>query len=281
MTKSKKETSDTQNGFSLISNEKLLALYSTMLKCRMIQERAHLLRKPGKLNGNGYAAAGQEAATVSVAIDLLQEDTVCAIPGDITPLFIKGLPLKKLIAQGGTMNAADDIADQLKAATDAALANKTRQNKRIVVVFRNRECTGHSAWQGAMEFAGDNSLPMLFVSRNTFPSEPLSADPQAKAGRISLKKKACGFPAINVDGNDAVAVYRVATEAISHARKGDGPTLIDCQSWTAGDGVVNDDPLMNMEQYLTRKSLFSEKLKRQVADGFRKRLDVACQAWTN
>lgn len=282
MTKSKEKTSGTQNGFSLISNEKLLALYSAMLKCRMLQERAHALFKHSKFNGNGYAAAGQEAATVGVAIDLLPEDTVCAIPGDIIPLFIKGSPLKKLIAhRGDTINAFPDIAVQLKAATDAALANKTRENKRIVVALCNRECTGLSAWQGAMEFAGDNALPMLFVSRNTFSAETPAPDPQTKARGIPLKKRACGFPTINVDGNDAVAVYRVACEAIAHARKGDGPTLIECQSWMAGDGMVNGDPLLNMEQYLMRKSLFSEKLKRHVADGFRKKLDVACQAWTN
>jgi pyruvate dehydrogenase E1 component alpha subunit len=62
------------------------------------------------------------------------------------------------------------------------------------------------------------------------------------------------LPSISVDGNDVVAVYRVATEAIAHARKGHGPTLIDCQLVNPGD------PLQNMKKYLMRKGLVDEKV---------------------
>jgi TPP-dependent pyruvate/acetoin dehydrogenase alpha subunit len=75
-----------------------------------------------------------------------------------------------------------------------------------------------------------------------------------------------------VEGNDAVAVYRVACEAVAHARKGDGPTLIVCQRWQEGD------PLQNMENYLDRKGLFSEKFRRQVESGFLAKLDAAIGA---
>ena len=86
-----------------------------------------------------------------------------------------------------------------------------------------------------------------------------------------MKTKACSFPVIAVDGNDAVAVYRVASEAIAHARKGDGPTLIECIRTKAGD------PLLNMEKYLVRKGLFSEEFKRKVAAGCSEKLDAALQ----
>jgi TPP-dependent pyruvate/acetoin dehydrogenase alpha subunit len=75
-----------------------------------------------------------------------------------------------------------------------------------------------------------------------------------------------------VEGIDAVAVYRVACEAIAHARKGDGPTLIVCQRWQEGD------PLQNMENYLDRKGLFSEKFRRRVESGFLAKLDAAIGA---
>jgi pyruvate dehydrogenase E1 component alpha subunit len=72
-----------------------------------------------------------------------------------------------------------------------------------------------------------------------------------------------------VESNDAVAVYRVSCEAIAHARKGDGPTLIECKCCQEGD------PLRNMETYLDRKGLFSEKFKRQVESGFLEELAAA------
>jgi pyruvate dehydrogenase E1 component alpha subunit len=67
-----------------------------------------------------------------------------------------------------------------------------------------------------------------------------------------------------VDGNDVVAVYRVATEAIVHARKGNGPTLIECRF----DRSEAHDPILKMEAYLLRKGLFSEELKIEATAGF-------------
>ena len=65
---------------------------------------------------------------------------------------------------------------------------------------------------------------------------------------------------IPVDGADVVAVYRVATESISHARRGNGPTLIDCLPYCI-EGEPKDDPLRKMEVYLSHKGLFDPKLK--------------------
>ncbi len=71
-----------------------------------------------------------------------------------------------------------------------------------------------------------------------------------------------------------VAVYRVSTEAITHARKGNGPTLIEC----IFEPSEIRDPLLKMEAYLTRKGLFSEEWKRQVAVAFKRELDNAIEA---
>ncbi|MGA3263179.1 MAG: thiamine pyrophosphate-dependent enzyme [Terracidiphilus sp.] len=278
-TKSKEQSPCVHNGFSLISNQKLLALYSTMLKCRMIEERIRILIKQNRFTGNGYAALGQEATAAGVAIDLLPEDTASAFPGDLIPLFIKGLPLEKLFARlFSASRPSTTIAAQLHIATGAALANKASKNKKIAVVFCSRECTSHSSWQEALNSAGVHALPILFVSRSTLPAPAASFDPQTKATRMRLKTKACSFPTITVDGNDAVAVYRAACEAIAHARMGDGPTLIECLCWKDGDPTLNDDPLLSMEKYLMRKGLFKEEFKRKIAAEFSRDLDAASLA---
>ncbi len=85
-----------QNGFSLISNEKLLQLYSMMLKCQAIRERLGFLINEGKLTVNLETSCGP--ATVGLIVDLLPEDTIAPHPGDIIPLFIRGLSLKELFA---------------------------------------------------------------------------------------------------------------------------------------------------------------------------------------
>jgi pyruvate dehydrogenase E1 component alpha subunit len=115
---------------------------------------------------------------------------------------------------------------------------------------------------------------MIFVSRKTMPPEPPVVESPTKKNGIDLKTEACAFPAIAVDGSDAVAVYRVAHEAIAHARMGHGPTLIECLT----DGSNPADPILNMEKYLIRKGLFTEELKTEVIGGFSRELDAALEA---
>ena len=86
-----------------------------------------------------------------------------------------------------------------------------------------------------------------------------------------------------VDGDDAVAVYRVATEAIAHARRGGRPTLIECKPWPLADAQPGKrrkptDPISNMETYLTRKGLFDKKFKSAVTTAFRRELNAAIHA---
>ncbi len=261
MTPKTKETSvltaapSIQNGFSLIPNEKLIQLYTTMLNCRAIHDRLRILSKENKLAVNLDASSSQEAATVGLMIDLLPEDTIAPHPGDIIPFFISGLPLEVLLRSlFRPIAPAPSVGDQLKTATEAAMRNKRSNNKKIAVVVSN-ESTSPGPWQKALASADSHNLPVIFLSLNHIP----------------LKTKKHCLPAVTVDGNDAVAVYRVACEAIAHARLGNGPTLIECQPYVLDPG----DPILNMEKYLTRKGIFSTDFKNEVAAEFRNELDAA------
>jgi TPP-dependent pyruvate/acetoin dehydrogenase alpha subunit len=253
-----------QNGFSLISNDKLLQLYATMLKCRAIHERLRILFKENKLAldldlaASLNACSGQEAAFVGVTIDLLPEDTISPHPGDIIPFFISGLPLQELLSSlFRPVSPKSSIADQLKTATKAAMHNKLSNNKKIAVAISN-ESTSSGPWQKALASAELHDLPSVFLSWNHIP----------------LKTKGHRLPAITVDGNDVVAVYRVACEAIAHARMGNGPTLIECQPY-----VLNpDDPILNMDKYLIRKGIFSNEFKQGIAAKFSIEFDTAAKS---
>ena len=259
-----------KNGFSLISEGKLLAIYSAMLKCRMLQERMRILLRMNHLNGNNVA--GQEAAVAGVVIDLLPEDSIRSYPNDLIHFFIRDLrlgggSLERVFMQSLNSAPALSISEQLKLAIDDAIVCKANNNNRITVIFYSSEYIYHDSLLEALRVAGTNRLPILFVLQEA--NARVSAEPKSNGGRIRTNAKTYGFPAIAVEGNDAVAVYRVACEAIAHARKGDGPTLIECQRWQDGD------PLLNMETYLDLKGLFSEEYKRHVEAGFLEELDAA------
>jgi TPP-dependent pyruvate/acetoin dehydrogenase alpha subunit len=269
-----------KNGLSLISSEKLLQLYSTMLKCRIIEDRTRILFKQNNFTAKYDFAADREAVAVGVAIDLFPEDTIVPAHGDLIPFFINGLPLETLLrGLFCPIAPASGIAARLNLATDAAMANKLNKNNRIAVVISAGERASLGPWQKALSFAGLHGLPMIFVSWMK---------------SIPLKTDAYGFPAITVDGNDVVAVYRVASEAIAHTRKGNGPTLIECQTDRSddhsgiGSGQFSDpaevecwkagDPILKMEKYLIRKGLFSEEFKKQIAGEFSKELNAAIES---
>jgi pyruvate dehydrogenase E1 component alpha subunit len=289
--KAKQESAAAGNGFMLISGEKLLALYADLLQCRMILEREQAFAQRGALTGNGGDRAGQEAVVVGVAIDLLPEDTVCSAQGGSIARFVKGVALDSLFR-----DALDGVGspDRIRRAMDAAMVSKREQNGKIAVVFSGGGAALPESWHEAMNFACIDKLPVLFVSQNGMLPDPLSVKRQVKSENATDKTAPCGLPSITVDGNDVVAVYRVASEAITHARMGHGPTLIECRTFRlsgpaamgAGKGPrpdevalrATDDPILNMEKYLTGKGLFSEEFKRRVALGFSKELEAVLGA---
>jgi TPP-dependent pyruvate/acetoin dehydrogenase alpha subunit len=254
------ESVSSQDGFSLISNQKLVQLYATMLKYHMLEERmkagrSHNLAKQSEPGGHWHLTSGREAATVGVLIDLVSEDTVVSAPGSLVPRFVKGLPLNEMFEALNSPAAAPSQAGPwLQGAIIAAEAHKENKNKKIAVAFSGRGAATSLSWKNALAHALLHRLPMIFVSWN-----PLRAHPM-------------DFPTIAVDGDDVVAVYRVASESIAHARQGLGPTLIECKRWQGPGPVLN--PIRNMEKYLTRKGLFNAVTKAEIAADFQKELDA-------
>jgi pyruvate dehydrogenase E1 component alpha subunit len=164
------------------------------------------------------------------------------------------------------------LAAQLERAIEVATANKKARNKRIVVAFCGNSTASPEPLHHAMRQAGKRDLPILLVCNSDSESE-----------EVCRKAQECDFPGVIVDGDDAIAVYRVATEAMAHARRGSGPTLIDCKPWVLpgqepAKSRATHDPLLRMEQYLTRKGLFDKKFKSKVTASFRRELESAINA---
>lgn len=224
MTKSNRDLATAEEGFSLISNQKLLSLYTTMLACRRIAEQAGNIRAIRSAD----SVQGHEASVVGTAIDLLPQDTATHT---LSP-----------DAAFAAANSSVTISPSLKQAVRSAADSKSGQ---ITVVLAGGKLVAQPAWHKALALAADKRLPILFVVLSG------RAGSNAEAGELHIPQteNEPSLPLINVDGNDVVAVYRVATEAITHARKGHGPALIDCRPSTASD------PIENMRKYLIGKGI--------------------------
>jgi pyruvate dehydrogenase E1 component alpha subunit len=290
-----------QNGFSLISSGKLIELYAAMVKSRMVVERAGLLKQKGVLASDLDASRGREAAIAGVGVDLLPEDILSPSQCDLASTVIKGMALDRMFLRlAGTGNGKArpktklrfdakanviapnlDLPARLDAACSSAAAHKAAKNCRIVVVTCGDGATSLGSWREALMYAGLHALPIIFVWHN----DALDAreGPHDGVGGASPTTPDRNVPAITVDGGDAVAVYRVASESIDRARRLRGPTVIE--SIHAGSNAlakapngrknVGSDPIGAMETYLIGKGLFSPKMKRNIAAAFTRELDAA------
>jgi TPP-dependent pyruvate/acetoin dehydrogenase alpha subunit len=291
-----KDTDRLLEGFSLISDEKLIALYANLLKCRMVEQRL----ANGGAHRNYSSSRGHEAGAVGVSIDLSSGDAMCSPDHGIVTGFRKDPPIEAILLMAGahgltrrshsgsnSLNGngvAPGMATRThtEAAIGAALASKTRKNGRIAVVFG--QSAASELWKEALHIASLHGLPMIFVNREHHKRSLAVRTPGESTRNRSVNPETPWFPDIVVDSDDVVAVYRVANEAISRARLGRGPTLIECQPFrlkgTTGEGNRSGnsrhtlDPISNMETYLRRKGLFQRHLKSDILAEFTKELDA-------
>src|SRR5438876_2611699 len=298
------------NGAEPLSAELLKRLYSYMLKCRTVEERARVLFKQGKFAGNYYAAVGQEATEVGCSIDLEEQDCIAPSHRDFISHIMKGTPLKFMFAQLYARKTSPDqgrsspahcgyaplniitpastIAAQLNIGTGVALAYKMQKKDDIVMAFSGEGSTSLGFWHEAVNFAAVHQLPIVYVVQNNLWAESVNVKLQCRIEDLSEKAGGYGMPGITVDGNDAVAVYRVASEAINRARNGGGPTLIECKTYRwYGHSEIDPakyrdpaeveywksrDPIPFMENYLQKYKLWSDGFKQGILDEFLKEL---------
>lgn len=278
----------------LISHEKLRQLYTMMLQGRVLDERARILEKQAGFENDQCPFAGLEATAVGAAIDLRPADTLAPSRHDFILSYLKGVPLTALFSHLYRHNtrpangrsapqdcgyaplnivlAASTVAAQLEVCIDIAFASQRKKNDNVVMVFSGERSIPLHDWHDALRFAGQRSLPIVFVRQGYLSAGSVSVELASAGEDNSSETVGYGFPGITVDGNDAVAVYRVAQEAIERARSGGGPTLIEAQNLP---GYGFSDPIAAMESYLTGKGLFSEGWKKEIMALFQRELDAA------
>lgn len=279
-------------GGSLISDAKLKQLYATMVQCRLLTERVSRLR--GQPAGRSlYAASmGQEAIATGCVVDLQPADTVVLAPQDSLASLVKGVPLSEICSllyqprtsphgKHNIIPASASPARQIDAAVDAARAYQRKKSDNVVVAFTGQAGNTFGHWHKAIELAAKRSLSIIFVAENN-PWAGTTAPEEDE--EFSDRARGYGLPVITVDGNDVVAVYRVAYESLERVRQGGGPVLVEGKTYrlvgrAAKPGAWRSqrDPLTHMERYLKAKKLFTPRAKKQIVQEFSRELDAAVQ----
>ncbi len=300
---------------SRYSPELLLGLYRMMVKCRMCDEKARILFRQGKYAGNFYSNVGQEAGEVGAGYSLRPDDWVAPSHRDWTANIIKGAPLNLCFAQLygkadspdrgkstpahmgypplSVITPASTIAAQLMIGTGVAWGLKRQGKDSVVVAYCGDGATSIGWFHEALNFAGVHRLAVLYVVQNNLWAESVPLRLQTALSDLSDRAKGHGIAGVSVDGNDILAVYDAATEAIARAREGQGPTVLECKTYRwYGHSEIDPakyrlkeeveawkkkDPIPRFEKYLADHKLLNETSKKQIRDETSHEIDEAVE----
>lgn len=286
-----------------IPDATLAQMFEVMLRTRILTRLAHVVRLGARM-----AAMGEEATQLAVA-PLAAGDWVFPGRCDHGAWLWRGYTVQQFVDQ--TLGAADDpskgrqapahhaarwlnlvsisspAGTQIPQAAGAAHAARRLGRDDVMMTLFGEAATSTGEFHVGMNFAAVWKAPCVLVCRNSGWAGGAQAV-QTAARTIAAKAIGYGMPGVRVDGNDALAVWQVASEAIARARAGDGPTLIEALthvifrvadppgggSWLDMIPTVSEfredpspkDPLHRLRGYLRHVGLWSERGETELAE---------------
>jgi TPP-dependent pyruvate/acetoin dehydrogenase alpha subunit len=246
----------------LISNEQIRHLYVTLLRTRLLRER-------NRLKTTAAPLVAREALVTGTVTHLKEQDALMPVFGDQLAALARGHSVRRVLSSSaleGVLASHNAPGTRFALATGYAMAR--RGTGEITLAFSGPGITSLDALRPTLAYAAQHKLGIVFVIETAAHADVSSARHTAPLGLY-------GIP---VDGNDVVALYRVAQESIQRARRGVGPTLIDCKPWPLAskpDGSA--DPVRRLEAALERRGLGTGKLKERTIASFRRELTAGVQ----
>ncbi len=246
-----------------ISRKVLLKLYIAMVRIRFCEESfvQPILRK--EIIGPVHLYSGEEAIAAGICANLEEKDYIFGTHRSHGHFLAKGGLMNELVAEvycketgcakgrGGSMHvtcpekgmigAAPIVAGTISLALGAALATKIRKDNRVVVSFFGDGATGEGVLYESLNFAALKKLPIIFACENNFYSTHLSLKECRYEKNISKIGYSFGVPSYKVDGNNVLAVYKIAKSAVSACRKNKGPVFIEFSTYRLRGHVGPDD----------------------------------------
>ncbi len=232
----------------------LQAMYRSMLVGRRLDERMVRLQRQGRI-GTFAPIKGQEASQVGSAFAIRPQDWMVPSFRETAAMVQRGWPIERILAffagylEGGQpgpeqrdLPIAIPVATQLPHAVGLAYAAQYRGDDAVVMVYFGDGATSEGDFHEAANFAGVWGLPVVFVCQNNQWAISVPLKKQTHSRTLAQKALAYGFPGLQVDGNDVLAVFAASREAVERARAGAGPTLIECVTYRLAMHTTADDP---------------------------------------
>ena len=246
-----------------LPKDTLLYLYRTMVQVREFDRRMLALQRQGRIGFYG-PILGQEAATVASVAALEPQDWIWPALREGAAAMMRGLPLAQAVAQlignahdrckgrqmpchytvkeGHYVSMSSVIGTQISHAVGAAMAAKIRRDPTVMLGYMGDGATSSNDFHAGMNFAAVMQAPVVLFCQNNHWAISVPLAQQSASETIAIKAKAYGMPGLRVDGNDVLACYVATKAAVDRARRGEGPTLVECLTYRLGGHSSSDDP---------------------------------------
>jgi len=246
-----------------LARDASLTMYYFLRLTRALEERLGILYRQGKILGGVYLSTGQEAVSVGAASALGPADVIVPSHRDLGAHLVRGIEPREVLAQylgrvGGPSRGRDGnvhfgdvrrnsvaflspMADGIPVATGVALAMKQEGTGRIAMTWFGEGAASRGDFHEGVNLAAVLRVPVVFLCNNNQFAYSTPLERQTVVPDIASRATGYGIPGVTVDGNDILAVHDAAQEAVSRARRGEGPSLIECKTMRIRGHSEHDD----------------------------------------
>jgi pyruvate dehydrogenase E1 component alpha subunit len=291
----------------------MLEMYRKMIRIRLFEEKARTLTLEGRMYSGLHLYIGEEAIAAGVCSCLRETDCITSTHRGHGHCIAKGADTKRMMAElygkatgyckgkGGSMHIADIskgiigangiVGAGLPIAAGVSFAQKYNGEDNVTVAFFGDGASNRGTFHESMNMAASQRLPLIFACENNNYAMSTSFGYHSNNKTIAQRAQAYDIPGARVDGNDVLAVYDAAAEAVERARAGGGPTLLEFTTWRHYGHFLNDpqhyknpedqerwladDPIPRFEKRMTEDGSFSQTELDMVRAGITEELEQA------
>lgn len=296
-----------------ISEERLLAIYRTMVRIRLFETKVGELFAANQIPGFVHLSIGQEGSSVGACSALRPDDYITSTHRGHGHMIAKGADIRRMMAElfgkrdgcckgkGGSMHIADFgigvlgangvVAGGFPIAVGAGLSAKLRGTDQVTLCFFGDGASNRGPFHEALNMASIWKLPVIFMCENNQYASTTSASYSLSVTDVSTRAAGYGMPGLTVPGSDVLKVFSSVTKAVKRARKGEGPSLVEAKTYRykghfEGDPqryrsseevekAKENDPLDRFKNYLSQKGFISTRKERALAKEIEKEIEEA------
>ena len=296
-----------------VKHEKDLAkqFYTVMYRTRRFEEEVFEFYKRGLMPGLAHLYLGEEAIATGACAALREDDYIGSTHRGHGHLVARGADLNRMMAEilgketgyskgkGGSMHimamdkgilgANGIVGGEIPIATGAAYSAKYRGTDQVTLAFFGDSASNEGTFHESINMAAAWNLPCVYIIENNLFGISVDIRRVTKEHQLSKRAVGYGIPGVTIDGNDVFKVYETVKEAVERARKGEGPTIIECltyrwQGHHVGDPGEYRDPqeLADWKAkepigVLEKRGLLTDAEIQEIKDAVEAEIQAACK----